>query len=129
VSALTGSLALGRQMAEGRMTETVTAATYTETVGTDLQPDRAPIAQHYDGKAQVGFPSSSVRTGDAASQQFGAVTPVVKVPVDAPPIPVGAVFTVTASTIDTGLVAREFRVTGRPQSGQVTARRYPVEEI
>jgi hypothetical protein len=34
-----------------------------------------------------------------------------------------------ASTVDAGLVGRVFRVSERPSSGQVTAWRYPVEEV
>jgi len=54
---------------------------------------------------------------------------VLKVPVGAgPEIREGDLVKVTASTADGTLMGRWYRIKAFPQSGQVTAHRYPIEE-
>jgi hypothetical protein len=127
---LLGSLAMGRAQAESRMTETITAGPFVETIDpSTLATVRTITTTSYTGPARVKYPTLTVSERDSGGQQYAAVDIVVSVPMSGARIPVGALVTVTASTVDGSLVAREFRVKASAQSGQVTAHRYPVEEL
>jgi hypothetical protein len=54
---------------------------------------------------------------------------VVKVPVDAPAFPIGALIRMTASTNDAEAVGREFHVRKLAAGSHITARRYQVVEV
>lgn len=125
-------LAQARERTEAtRMTETVEVGTFTEAVDPDtLATTRTLGATVYADKGQVKYPSATVSESTAAGQQVGAVDIILKIPVGAGPnIRAGHLVRVTASTVDASLVTREFRVKAWPQSGQVSAHRYPLEEL
>lgn len=120
-------LARGRRFQERGFTEEIEAGEWTETVNEKLETVTT-FAGGYAGRAQVQYPDISVDERVASGQQFTAVDLIVKVPVGEDIIPEGTIILVTASTIDESLVGRKFRVKGAPQSGYVTAHRYPVVE-
>lgn len=113
------------------MTETVTAGAYREDVDDDtLVTTRTLLDETYIGPGWIQYPSLTVSETSAGGQQVASAAPVLKVPIGAAPdIREGNLVRVTASTVDPTLVNREFRVKAWPQSGQVSAHRYPLEEL
>lgn len=123
-------LAQGRARVAASMSETIIAGTYTEHVdSTTLVTTRTLDQTHYTGPASVSYPTLTVSETAVAGQPLATTELTVKVPADAPLLPVGDLIRVTASTADTTLIDREYRITGAPQSGQVTSHRYPVKEV
>jgi hypothetical protein len=79
---------------------------------------------------RVKYPSLTVSDRAAVGQVFATQAVHVHVALGAAPnVRTDHFVEVTASTSDPALVGRKFRVTGNPQAGQVTAHRYPVEEL
>jgi hypothetical protein len=131
VSILHGALGMGRRQAEARFTETFTFFTTEEGEADPVtfEPTiiETPVATEIPGRFKV----SNTQGRDVES---GAQYPVVgrrevHVAVGAVDVLPGVFVRVTASTADEGLVGRVVRVADRPASGQVTAWRYPVEEV
>ncbi len=122
--------ARGRRFMQSRMSETVTVATVTKG-----EPDPVTLVatdtldETYNGPARVVYPPTVLVRDEALASQLVAKQ---EVRVD---FPTGAVVvtdqrvTVTASTADSGLVGRTFRVKGAGTAGQTTALRVPVEEL
>lgn len=132
MTVLTGTLGLGRSMAAQRFTETLTF--FAETTGAipegSIDPAIVETTIHADVAGQVKFPSLQVSDREQAGQLFAAQQIVAKVGVGAAPnVRPDHFVRVTASTVDTSLVGRKFRVTGWPQGGQTTSHRYPLEEV
>lgn len=137
----------GRRMAAERMTETVTAGTFTDGVDDDGSPTRVPVDVVYEGLGRVKYDSLAVAARDGAGSPVAAQTPFLSVPVQAsstlpgddqePPflpnvlqvLHEGVEVLVTASEADPALVGRSYRVSGVPVMGQVTSNRVPLEEI
>ena len=79
---------------------------------------------------RVKYPTSTVSESTAVGQRFAEQDVQVHVAVGAAPLVCADHFCrVTASVVDPGLVGRVYRVKGSPQAGQVTAHRFPVEEV
>lgn len=120
-----------RSQAKSRFTETFTAYTVTteldETTGLE-EPTETPL---YSGVAgRVAFPTLTVSERPQGGQVPAVQDIHVHVEVGATPnVTVNVLWRVTASTADASLVGRVFRTKGLPQSGQVTAHRYPVEAV
>ena len=131
MSLVSGALSMGRRMAESRMTETVTVGVYTDGTDPDTgDPTRVLSDSHYVGVGQIKYPSASVSETSGSGQQVASADVVLKVPVEsAPDVRAGDEVLVSASTADGSLVGRRFRVKAWPQSGQVTAHRFPLEEL
>ncbi|MCA0379816.1 MAG: DUF6093 family protein [Actinobacteria bacterium] len=132
MSVLGGVLGAGRRQAQARMTERVLVGHWVE--GTDPSTGdavRVLGAEHYSGVGQIKYPSmtvSDVRT--EIGQQVAVVDVVLKIPVGGgPAICKGDLVKVLSSSADPSLAGRWFRVKAWPQSGQVTAHRYPIEEV
>lgn len=124
------ALDAGRRMAVSMMTETVTVGTESKATNPATgDPVRTVASPVYSGVAQVKFPSLVVSERDVQGQQVAATSPVLKLPVAVGSVLTGHVVRVTASSSDPTLVGRWFRVKALPQSGQVTAHRYPLEEV
>lgn len=127
---IAGVLGMGRRMAVSRMTETVTVSVESKSTNPSTgDPVRTVSSPVYSGVAQIAFPSLVVSERDVQGQQVAATSPVLKLPVSVGVVLTGHVVRVTASTSDASLVGRWFRVKSPPQSGQVTAHRYPLEEV
>jgi hypothetical protein len=126
---LNSALAAGAARAESRMTETVVAGTEIETVDPDSLQTIVTIDAIYSGTAQVKYPTLTASDRQAGGQQVSDLSLVVKLPTKSVILPKNTIIKPTGSTVDESLVGRRYRVTGAPQSGQVTSHRYPVEEL
>lgn len=129
MSILTGALKMGRGRAEARFTETFTF------FRTELVEDEngvkkpTDVVVHADVSGQVKSVSQVVSDREHGAQMLTVQHRVVKIGVGAAPnVRVGDVAEVTASTVDASIVGRRFLIEGIPESGQVTAHRYPVSE-
>jgi hypothetical protein len=126
-----GALGMGRVMASSRLSETLK---FYSVDGTTVDPetleDVEDITVLHTVAGRVKYPTLTVSERSAVGQVFATQSVNVHVAVgSAPDVRANHFFTVTASTADPGLVGRKFRVTGNPQAGQVTAHRFPVEEV
>lgn len=119
-----------RAHAESRMTETATVGVYVE--GTDVitgDPTRVLQTQRYAGKGRLRWASRDVSAHVGPGQPMSVQEPYWSVPYGTPRLQVDDEVVVTASAADPLLVGRRFRITGAPVAGQVTAHRYPIEEV
>lgn len=130
MSVLLGTLGMGRAHALARMTETVRIGTLT----TEDEPDREtldPIVTFdwvYTGPARMKFITQTLSERDAAGQPIAIQSLELHVPSQTVGIVTDMYAVIDASTADTSLVGRVFRIKGLPQAGQTTAARFPVEE-
>lgn len=121
-------LRLGRRKAQSRMSETVTAGlTKSVTDPATGKPTVVYTRVDYSGIARVKFASSVVSNSVSGGQLVAAQNVELHCPAGTK-IPINDIVTVTASTVDAGLIGRVFKVTGRPDAGQATAARFPVVE-
>jgi hypothetical protein len=120
-----------RAQANGRMTETVTAGTFTDGVDDATGgPTRVPVGDPiYTGPARVKYTDNAVRSAEGASQLVTTQDVTVSLPHGSVVLPEGTDVLVTASTADPALVGRSYKVDGSPTLGQSTAHRYPVTEL
>ncbi len=129
MSALTGTLRMGRSMAESRFTETFKVFYETKVLNesTGLYED-TEVTVHDDVPGQFKFPTLTVREREQGGQVPAIQDVLIKVGVGSTPdAEVGHFWRCTASTVDSSLVGRVVRTKGLPQAGQVTSWRYPVE--
>lgn len=131
MSILAGALRAGRAQAESRFTETLTFYTSTVTQNPDTLIDTVTeTAIHAAIPGRIKYPTSTVSESSAVGQVFAAQDVQAHVAVgSATNVRADHFCRVTASTVDPGLVGRVYRVKGSAQSGQVTAHRFPVEEV
>ena len=123
------TLQAGRQFQEDSFTETITAGVFAKTVDPDtLETIRTMVTEIYTGAALVKYPTLTVSEREAGGRQYAAGDIVVKLPIGAFLLPLDTVIIVDDSSADPSMIGREYRVKARPQSGQVTSHRYPVEE-
>ena len=128
---LGGILKLGQRLTNAvRMTETVEIGTWTEhTDPTSGEPVRVRTRSSYTGGAEVKFPTLVVGEKPVQGQQVATSDTVLKLPAGvAHQVRKNDLVKVTGSTVDGMLVGRWFRVKSLPQSGKVTAHRFPIEE-
>lgn len=128
---LQGVLGLGRRQAESRFTETFKVFTETETLNesTGLY-ETVEVTLYADLRGRVKFPSLAVSEREQGGQVPAVQDVAVHVAVgSAPLVVVDVLWRVTASDVDSSLVGRVFRTKGLPQAGQVTAHRFPVEQV
>jgi hypothetical protein len=126
---LLGVLGMGRNMANARMTETVRVGEllYGEVPEGDIDPDQVFTAT-YDGPARVSWKTYTVQQTTPGDQPVALSTPILSLPSGTLGVTVDMRVIVDASTADTSIVGRTFRIKGLPQSGQTTAFRFPLEE-
>lgn len=125
---ITGFLDMGCQWAESLMTDTVEGTVSGEDVWDEEQQQYVPgVTTAYTGPARLKFGTVERNTEDAGA--YVDVQPAtLSLPLEGTgDIPIGAVFTVTASQTDVGNVGRKFRVTGVFAQTHATARRLAVE--
>lgn len=126
------ALTMGRGMAESRNTETLT---FYVSNGISPNPDTLVDVEsrtnlHVGIPGRVKFPTATVSESSAVGQSVASQSVIVSVAVGATPLVRTDHFCiVTGSAVDPGLIGRKFRIQGMPASGQVTAHRYPVEEV
>lgn len=119
-----------RELAEARFTETVTF--FTEDDGTDpitLQPAKIEAVVKADVRARLRSASRESRDVEIAGQEPVASKLILSVAVGAIRVGPSVFVRVTASEIDEGMVGAEVRTTDFPTMGQVSAWRYPVEQV
>lgn len=121
-----------REQSDSRSTETLEF--FTESFGAipegQIEPGLVETVVHSNVPGRVKFHTIQVSNQEQAGQLVAVQQVSVIVPVGAAPNARPEQFVrVTASTIDPSLANRKFRVSGMPSSGQVTAHRYPVEEV
>lgn len=120
-----------RTRTQERFTETLTAYTTTRVLDEETGEYTATeVTVHAGVAGEVKYPSLTVRERDQGAQVPAVQDIMIRVAVAATPdVVVGTMWRVTASTSDDSLVGRVFRTKGNPQAGNVTAHRYPVEEV
>jgi len=124
-----GILGWGRRQAEARMTETFTFFTRTEQ---SLPPDYEPVVVETPIATVPG--RLRMRAREPRDVETGGQDPVVSrleahVPVGSVKVGPSVFVRVVASSADPGAVGRVLRTADAPAMGQVTAWRYPVEEV
>lgn len=125
------ALAMGRAMAEARFTETLT---FYVSNGIITDPDtlvdiESKTTLYANVSGRIKYPTTTVSDSSPAGQSIASQSVVVSVAVGATPLVRTDHFClVTASSVDPDMVGRKFLIGGMPQSGQVTAHRYPVKE-
>lgn len=118
-----------RAEAESRMRDTVLVGLYQD--GTDDftgDPVRVLVTQRYEGKARIRWGSREVTNANAPSMPVTVQEPYLSVPFGTARFFDGDEVACTASD-DPILIGRTFRVQGDAVAGQVTAYRYPLEEL
>lgn len=127
---ITAALPGLRAEAESRMTETV--AFFTESDGTDpitLQPVKIETLIASDVRARLRSENRQSRDVEIAGQAPVVSALILSVPVGAVRVGPSVFVRVSASTSDAGMVGVKVRTTDFPTMGQVTAWRYPVEQV
>ena len=132
------AVAFGRAAAEARMTDACTITrpgagdpVFDPESGEMVPP--APVTM-YSGVCRVKAVTAAVTEVDAGERQVGVVRLEVHLPVehatyDTAKVHRGDTVTVTAATLDPGLVGRTFTVSAGFVGSQNTARRLPVEAV
>lgn len=121
-------LSQGRRFIDTLMTETVAIGTLTSEPGPNFETVESIGTPVYSGIARLKWSSTTVSDASAAGQSASVQSVVLKLPVGTSGVHEGMYAIVSASSVDPGLVGRRFRIAGQPESGQVTALRFPVEE-
>lgn len=117
-----------RAEAESRMRETVQVGRFADGVDEATgDPTWELKTERYTGKARIRWGSREVTNANAPSMPITVQEPYMSVPFGSPLLRDSEVL-VTGSE-DPVLVGRRFRVQGYPIAGQVTAHRYPLEEL
>lgn len=128
-------LARGRQMAESRMSEKVQVGSFRDGVDEATgDPTRVIDHQRYplpggDGIARIRWGSREVTNADAPSMPITVQEPYLSVPFGSPLLKDNDEVLILSSEDDQILVGRRFRIQGYPVAGQVSAHRYPLEEL
>lgn len=126
---IAGALGLGRNWAQARFTETFTF--YTESESTDpvtLDPTTVETVVAAGVAGRLKFTNTDGRDVESGAQFPVVSRREVHVAVGAVDAAPGVLVRCVSSTVDPSLVGRVFRVSDRPQAGQTTAHRFPVEE-
>lgn len=118
-----------RAEAESRMGELVTVGKFAErTDEVTGDPVVAVVLERYAGVGRIRWGSREVTNAEAPSMPATVQEPYLSVPFGTVLLRDNDEVRVDASS-DPVLVGRRFRVQGYPVAGQVTAHRYPLEEL
>ena len=120
----------GREMAESRMSETVTVGLFRD--GTDPatgDPTRVLVEERYTGRARIRWNSREVTNASGPGMPYTIQEPFLSVPFGTPRFFDDDEVHVSASVADPILVGRHFRIQGDAIAGQTSAHRYPLEEL
>lgn len=117
-----------RAEAESRMRDTVTVGLFEDGTDEAGEPTRTLVTERYTGKARIRWGSREVTNAAAPSMPVTVQEPYLSVPFGTPRFFDDDEVLCTASE-DPILVGRVFRVQGDAIAGQVTAYRYPLEEL
>lgn len=118
-----------RAQAESRMRDTVQVGIYKDvTDETTGDPTRVLVTGRYAGKARIRWGSREVTNTNAPAMPVTVQEPYLSVPFGTARFFDGDEVLCTGSD-DPILVGRVFRVQGDAVAGQVTAYKYPMEEL
>ena len=131
MSVLSGALSMGRKQAEARFTETFKAFTVENVLDEETGLETpTEVAVYASVPGRWKSPTMTVSERAQGAQVPAVQDTQIHVAVGATPlVGVNTMWRVIASDSDSSLVGREARTKGLPQAGQVTAHRYPVEEV
>lgn len=119
-----------RSQAVSRMTETVTAGTFTDGVDPATgAPIRVPADERYAGIGRVRYPTSTVSDRDGTGQVVQSQDLILSIPTGSARLFEGDEVLVVSSSADDLLVGRRYQIAGSAQAGQTTAHRYPLTEL
>lgn len=125
-----GLLRRGRRLASERMSEAVTAGTFTDGVDPETgDAIRVPDVERYAGPARVKYPTATVSDRDGTGQVVQSQDLILSIPNGSPRLFEGDEVVVNSSTADDLLVGRAYRIDGSAQAGQTSAARYPLVEL
>lgn len=129
-SDIAATLPFLREQAASRFTETFDF--FTEADGTDpvtLRPIIVEAAVTSGVAGRMRFTDTQGEDAESGGQFPVKARQEVHVGVGAVVALPGVMVRIVGSTADPSLVGRRFRISDRAQGGQVTAARYPVEEV
>lgn len=117
-----------RAEAESRMSESVIVGSFKD--GTDDNGDaiRVPDQSRYSGIGRIRWNSREVSNSQATGSPVAVQEPYLSVPFGAARLFTDDEVECSGST-DPLLVGRRFKISGGASAGQVTAYRYPLEEL
>lgn len=120
-----------RAQAESRFTETFTffAATDGGLPDENGNPTQTETVLHSGVAGRVKYTGTQGQDVESGGQYPVVTKPEVHVAVGSVDVPVGVFVRVTGSSVDAGLVGSVFRISEPCTKGQVTAWRYPAEEV
>lgn len=119
-----------RAQAESRMSETFEVFTSERVLGGDGKYVTTETPVYEDVRGRLKVPTLTVSEREQGAQVPAIQDVHVHVPVGATPlVEVNHMWRCTASDSDVSLVGRVWRTKGSHQAGQVTAHRYPVEQV
>lgn len=126
---IAAALPVLRAEAESRMTETVVVGKFVD--GTDpvtLEPSRVLEHERYAGVGRIRWNSREVSNSQATGSPAAMQEPYLSVPFGTARFFTDDEVECTGST-DPLLAGRRFKISGGASAGQVTAYRYPLEEL
>lgn len=119
----------GQNLANLRMSETVVVGKFVD--GTDpvtLEPSRVLEEERYTGMGRIRWNSREVSNSQATGSPVAMQEPYLSVPFGTARLFTDDEVECTDSP-DPLLVGRRFKISGTSGAGQVTAYRYPLEEL
>lgn len=122
-------LVRGQKLADLRMSESVVVGSFLD--GTDPEsgdPIRVLDVSRYSGVGRIRWASREVSNSSASGSPVALQEPYLSVPFGSARLFTGDEVECTGSS-DPLLVGRRFKVSGTAAAGQVTAYRYPLEEL
>lgn len=128
-SDISAALPTLRAEAESRMSESVTVGSFED--GTDPEtgdPSRVLVDERYTGVGRIRWNSREVSNSQATGSPAAMQEPYLSVPFGTARFFTDDEVECVASS-DPLLVGRRFKVSGGASAGQVTAYRYPLEEL
>lgn len=120
----------GRDMAESRMSERVDFFTESDEIDeVTLQPVRVETVIASGVPARVRSANRDSRDVDTAGQSPAVSQLTLSVPIGSVKVGPSVFIRVVSSSADAGLVGSRYRTKDYPALGQVSAWRYPVEQV
>ena len=117
-----------RAEAESRMTDAVEVGLFADGVDEAGDPTRTLVTERYTGIGRIRWASREVSNSSSTGSPASMQEPYLSVPFGTARLFIDDEVVCTASE-DPLLVGRTFRVQGAAAAGQVTAYRYPLEDL
>lgn len=128
MSILSGSLSMGRRMAESRMLDECAITRVGEKAWDEERGEWATTQLVvYSGRCRIKHPSTAARDIEAGSQLLAVTFTELHLPLSAVGVRADDTVTITASSTRPEQAARQFTVTAPFDGSQTTALRFRVE--